>query len=155
MEANIRFRKFTERKVVPTPILTESVVEPEFKDACSIDNILKYYIKSGDWNLLGLVPRKSEADFKDVDTNLDAFESALAYRKATEDIREIEGAFNNLSAEERAKYDNDPLKWCEYQQTEVIPKLRAEQARQQAEQQALYDLEVQTAAKAKFDERNT
>lgn len=109
-----KIRTSYDRAIVVTEINSESVTEPEHAAGCDLRNILAYHERTGgDWNLLGLPPRRIDPAFgDDVAMDLDLLSAHEQMRSAMEQTAGLRARFMQLPADERAKYGNDMFAWA-------------------------------------------
>lgn len=82
--------------------LDPSRTQQEFREECDINTIVERF------GLGGEIPLNSRMPFQD------EFVDITDYRTALDKIREADEAFMEFPAEIRARFENDPAKFCDY-----------------------------------------
>lgn len=84
--------------------------DASFAASCDVNNIVRHYEMTG---IDPYVDRKLTQRFGDA--------SPLSYEDAMRHVSEINSAFADLPARERAKHWNDPAAWLEYLSKPNVP----------------------------------
>lgn len=93
---------YSERVPVLLICEDESLVHPEFKKSCDVNEILKRYTRTG---ALPLMQQKGVYD---------DFSSVPDYQQACNTVIKAQEQFNNLPSEIRKRFENEPEKFLEY-----------------------------------------
>lgn len=96
--------RYSDRVPVVNGTKGASMAKQSFKDECDVNKIVKQYNKTGLFvHLNDAVPSYNEFTTDDVDSNIgNDFHEAMNF------VREASEAFNELPAELRMRFDNDP-----------------------------------------------